>query len=340
MAIRFETAYVNGIRLRVAVQKPGKALPGAPLILLVHGWPESWYSWRHQIPVLAEAGYRVAAMDLRGYGGSDSPPAIADYSMINMTNDVAGVAKYLDADKVILVGHDWGAPIVWVTAIRYPELVSAVVGMSVPHLRRGSRDITTIYRQIFRENFFYQLYFQTPGVAEAELEADIDTSLRKIYYAASGDCTKADRGFMGGNGEKTGMLDGMVNPDPFPDWMRQEDLDYFAEQFRQSGFRGSINRYRNFERDWRELPELSEKLVEQPALFIAGSRDPVLTYIPGKRLDQEMDGMYTNLRAKVIIEGGGHWIQQERPDEVNNALLAFLSGLRQASGVPAHQGLP
>lgn len=327
MDTRFETIHVNGIRLRVAVQKPDKPLPGEPLILLVHGWPESWYSWRHQIPVLAEAGYRVAAMDLRGYGGSDSPPAIADYSMINMSNDVAGVAKSLGANKVILVGHDWGAPIVWVTAIRYPELVSAVVGMSVPHLRRGSRDITTIYRQIFKDRFFYQLYFQTPGVAEAELEADIETSLRKIYYAASGDCTEEDRGFMSGNGEKTGMLDGMVDPVPFPDWLTQDDLDYFVKQFRKSGFRGSINRYRNFERDWRELPELSEKLVEQPALFIAGSRDPVLTYIPGKRLDQEMDGMYTDLRGKVIIEGGGHWIQQERPAETNRAVLRFLESL-------------
>jgi len=326
---QFETLSVNGIQLRVALQEPVTPLPAAPLILLVHGWPESWRSWRHQIPVLAEAGYRVAAMDLRGYGGSDSPREIHEYSMINMSNDVAGVAAALGADNVILVGHDWGAPIVWVTAIRYRELVNAVVGMSVPHLRRGSRDITTIYRQIFKDRFFYQLYFQTPGIAEAELEADIETSLRMIYYAASGDCTEEDRGFMGGDGDKTGMLDGMVDPERFPAWLTQEDLDYLVEQFRNSGFRGGINRYRNFERDWRELPELSEKKVEQPALFIAGSQDPVLYYIPGKRLDQEMDSMYTDLRDKIIIDGGGHWIQQERPVEVNRALLEFLSKLRQ-----------
>lgn len=325
MDIRLETLPVNGIRLRVAIKEPATISPDAPLVLLVHGWPESWYSWRHQIPALANAGYRVAAMDLRGYGGSDRPHAISDYSMVTMSNDVAGLATALGATQVILVGHDWGAPIVWVTAIRYPELVSAVAGMSVPHLHRGSRDIISIYRHIYKERFFYQLYFQTPGIAEAELEADIETSLRKIYYAASGDCTEDDRGFMGGNSEKTAMLDGMVNPDPFPDWLTSEDIDYLVQQFRNSGFRGSLNRYRNFERDWRELPELADKKVEQPALFIAGSRDPVLHYIPGKRLDEEMDDMYTDLRSKVIIDGAGHWVQQERPELTNDALIRFLS---------------
>ena len=322
MNYNFHSLKTNGIQLRAVIEGEG------PLCILVHGWPESWYSWRHQIPALVNAGYQVVVPDMRGYGGSDKPEKISDYSMVNMTDDIAGLIDTLGQSSAILIGHDWGGPIVWVTSIRYPQKVSAVAGLSVPHLRRSpNRNIKQIYEELYKDRFFYQLYFQQPGVAEKELEVDPLNSLRRIYYGSSGDCLESQRNLLMHKPVGAGLLDGSTDPDPFPDWLSEEDLSYFANEFKQSGFRGGINRYRNIQRDWRELPELTEKKIEQPAFFIAGSRDPVLNFIPGKQLHEVMDPMYCDLREKVIIPGGGHWIQQEKPAQTNEALLRFLKGL-------------
>lgn len=312
----------NGIRLRCVVEGQG------PLCVLVHGWPESWYSWRHQIPALVNAGYQVAVPDVRGYGGSDKPEAIEAYDMVNMTDDVVGLIDALGRDEAFVIGHDWGAPIAWTTAIRYRERVRAVVGMSVPHLPRGDRPLIDVLRKAYAGRFFYQLYFQTPGVAEAELEADPAATIRKVYYSASGEAKDGQRLGALRKGPDATMLEGLVDPDPLPAWLSQEDVAYYASQFAESGFRGPLNRYRNFERDFERLPELSEKHIEQPALFIAGSRDPVLKFGPTGNLSDLMDPFYDDLRAKVLIEGAGHWIQQERPAEVNAALLEFFAGVR------------
>jgi pimeloyl-ACP methyl ester carboxylesterase len=308
----------RGVRLRVMVEGQG------PLVVLVHGWPESWYSWRHQISPLAAAGYRVAAMDVRGYGGSDKPEPIEAYDMIELTDDVLGVIDALaGADRAILVGHDWGAPIVWTTAIRHAARVRAVIGMSVPHLGRGTQAPLELYKQIYKDKFFYQIYFQTPGVAEAELEADLPSTIRRVYYGASGasDLPRLQKG------PDAKFLDGMIDPDPLPAWLTQDDVDYYVSQFEHSGFRGPLNRYRNQDRDHALLPELSERKIEQPALFIAGDRDPVLRFIPGVKLTDMMDKWYTDLRGKILIPGAGHWVQQERPEETTEAMLNFLRGL-------------
>ncbi len=315
----------NGIRLRALVEGVG------PLCILVHGWPESWYSWRHQIDPLVAAGFRVCVPDVRGYGGSDKPEAIDAYDMIHMTDDVVGLIDALGERQAILIGHDWGAPIVWTTAIRYPERVRAVAGLSVPHLGRGSRPTIDLYREIYKGRFFYQIYFQQPGVAEQELEADPAATIRKVYYLASGDVKAGERGFFAHKSPDATMLEGLVDPDPLPGWLTTEDVAYYAAEFRQSGFRGPLNRYRNQERDWTLLPELSERKITQPALFIVGDRDPVMSFVPGVRLSDLMDRWYTDLRDKVIIEGAGHWIQQERPAEVNAALLAFLGRVGSGS---------
>lgn len=315
---RFQQLSSNGISLRAVIDGNG------PVVILVHGWPESWYSWRHQIAPLVAAGFRVVVPDMRGYGGSDKPDSIAAYSMVNMTDDIVGLIDAVGADQAILVGHDWGAPLVWVTAIRYPQYISGVVGLSVPHLKRGNRNIRRIYEDIYQGEFFYQLYFQTPGVAESELEKDPLVSLRKIYYAASGDNLSTKRGFGIPGQSNNSMLDGMIDPQPFPKWLTAQDLDYFANEFSRSGFAGGLNRYRNYERDWEELPQLSQQKISQPALFIAGDRDPVLDHIPGIRLHEVMDDRYLNLQGKVLIEGAGHWIQQERPEQTNASLLGFL----------------
>ena len=179
---------VGSVRLRVALAGEG------PLVVLVHGFPEGWYSWRHQIPALAKAGYRVAAPDVRGYGGSDKPHAIEAYAIKDLAADIAGLIAALGADRAVVVGHDWGAPIAYGTALFHPERVRAVAGLSVPHLGRGTAPGVELFRKIYKDRFFYQLYFQEPGVAEAELEADVRRSLRIIYYANSGEGQKAKPG--------------------------------------------------------------------------------------------------------------------------------------------------
>ena len=317
----FQMLDSNGIRLRTVVEGQG------PLCVLVHGWPESWYSWRHQIDPLIAAGYRVAVPDVRGYGGSDKPAALEAYDMVSLTDDVVGLIDALGERQAILIGHDWGAPIVWTTAVRYPQRVRAVVGMSVPHLGRGDRPVIDVLREINKGRFFYQVYFQQPGVAEKELEADVAATIRKVYYSASGDISSAQRGLGGNKGPDANLLDGLPDPKPLPAWLTEEDVAYYAEQFRHSGFAGPLNRYRNQERDHAMLPELSERKVEQPALFIAGERDPVLNFVPGVKLSDLMDPWYTDLRGKVLVPEAGHWVQQERPAAVNQALLSFLRSL-------------
>jgi pimeloyl-ACP methyl ester carboxylesterase len=308
----------RGVRLRVMVEGRG------PLCVLVHGWPESWYSWRHQIDPLVAAGYRVAALDVRGYGGSDKPLAIEAYDLIELSDDVLGVIDALAGpESAILIGHDWGAPIVWTTAIRHRERVRAVIGMSVPHLGRGKQPAIELFKQIYKDRFFYQIYFQTLGVAEAELEADIRATIRKVYYNASGVIGMPD----GKKGPDAKFLDGLIDPDPLPEWLTQADVDYYVSQFRNSGFRGPLNRYRNYHRDHAQSPELSERKIEQPALFIVGERDPVLRFIPGLDLLERMDRWYTDLRGKISIPGAGHWVQQEQPQAVNEAMSSFLRGL-------------
>jgi pimeloyl-ACP methyl ester carboxylesterase len=317
----FQYIKTNGITLRVVVEGEGA------LCILVHGFPESWYSWRHLIDPLVAAGYRVAVPDVRGYAGSDKPYEIEAYDMIHMTDDIVGLIDALGEEQAILIGHDWGAPIVYTTAIRYPDRVRAVIGLSVPHLPRGEQSPVDTYKQIYKNRFFYMLYFQEEGVAEKELEADIAAFLRKIYYSGSGE---SPGGLLTKKGPDATFLEGMIDPDPLPAWLTTEDIEYYAEQFRQSGLRGPINRYRNINRDHHMLPELATSKIQQPALFIAGTEEPVLRFMPGVNLADLMDPWYTDLRGKVFIEGGGHWIQQEKPKEVIEAVLGFLLGLEKA----------
>jgi pimeloyl-ACP methyl ester carboxylesterase len=314
----FSLVNTNGINLRVAQAGRG------PLIVLVHGWPESWYSWRHQIGALATAGYRVAAVDVRGYGGSDKPQPIEAYSIKDICADIAGLVDGLGEKQAILIGHDWGAPIVWNTSLFFPDKVRAVAGLSVPHTGRGRMPRIELFRNLYKDRFFYQLYFQQPGVAEAEFEADLRTSLRKIYYQASGEGRQEPRPNKPADAK---FLDGLTDPDPFPNWMTQADLDYYVGQFEQSGFRGPLNRYRTAELDFAQQEAIANRKIEQPAAFIAGSLDPVLSFIPGVDLVDVMRQHASDLRLVRIIDGAGHWVQQERPDEVNAALLEWLRGL-------------
>ncbi len=321
----FQIIQTNGIKLRVALAGAG------PLVVLVHGWPESWYSWRHQIPALAAAGYRVAAPDVRGYGGSDKPHAVAAYAIKDLCDDMAGLITALGETEAILIGHDWGASIVWHTALFHPEKTRAVAGLSVPHMGRGPMPRVALYRHLYKDRFFYQLYFQEPGVAEAELEADVRTSLRKIYYWGSGEALGAGLPFERDKPATAKLLDGLPDPDPLPPWLTEADLDYYVAELQRSGFRGPLNRYRTSELDFAQTEAVADKKIDRPAAFIAGSLDPVLSFVPGLDVIAKMRTQVSDLRLVRLIAGAGHWVQQERPAAVNAALLEFLGGLGEAS---------
>jgi pimeloyl-ACP methyl ester carboxylesterase len=315
--ISHRSVKTNGINIHIAEAGSG------PLVLMVHGFPESWYSWRHQIPALAEAGYHAVAVDVRGYGRSDAPEPIEAYSMKNMTADMAGVVDALGGKPAVIVGHDWGAPIAWNSAILYPDHYHAVVGMSVPYFPRSPLPPTQLFKQMFQDNFFYILYFQKPGVAEAELEADVRKSMRLFLYAASGDAPREAVGWVKTKDAK--FLEGMPEPEKLPAWLTEADIDYFTGEFERAGFRGGLNRYRNMDRDWEELPQLEGAKVQQPALFVCGDRDGVIAMNPAG-IDN-MKPHVPNLTGVVMLPGAGHWTQQERPTEVNAALIEFLKGL-------------
>ena len=309
----------NGITLRAAVAGEG------PLVVLVLGWPELWYSWRHQIKPIADAGFCVVAPDVRGYGGSDKPEALEAYAMSEIMADLTGLIDAFGEEKAILIGHDWGAPICWNTAALHPSRVAAVAGLSVPYRQRQTISQTEVWKRLYKDKFFYQNYFQEEGVVERELEADVRAALRKIYFAISGDAPSLDSWL--NRSPDGGMLDPMIDPDPFPKWMTVEDLDYFTANFAAGGFRGPINRYRNQQRDFEMHPEMGMAPVNQPSCFIAGSKDVVRSFVPGKDVYADVVGHCTDMRLIRIIEGPGHWVQQEAPDAVNAALLEFLADL-------------
>ncbi|MCF6387730.1 alpha/beta hydrolase [Mycobacterium sp. MBM] len=299
----------NGVTLRLT--EAGE--PGKPVVVLAHGFPELAYSWRHQIPALAAAGYHVLAPDQRGYGGSSRPEAIEAYDISELTADIAGLLDDVGAETAVLVGHDWGSPVVTNFALYYPERVRAIAALSVPPIPRASAPPTQIWRHIFGDNFFYILYFQEPGVADAALNADIRASLQRMV---------ALEGF-------TGPVDEMAAQPlpPLPAWLSEEEFDVYARAFEVTGFTGPLNWYRNFDRNW-ELTDpaagaLAAHTITAPLLFLAGSADPVLGFTPRDRVTEVATGGY----REVLLDGAGHWLQQERPDEVNAMLLEFLGSL-------------
>jgi pimeloyl-ACP methyl ester carboxylesterase len=309
------TVVTNGIDMHIAEAGNG------PLVVLCHGFPELWYSWRHQLPALAEAGYRVVAPDQRGYGRTDAPAAVEDYDIVHLNDDMVGLLDALGEEQAVFVGHDWGAPVVWTLAQRAPERVRAVVGMSVPASPRGPMSPIELMRQLFTDTFFYILYFQEPGVADAELGADARRSLRAFLYTISGD-SPADAWKVLPK-EGTGLLDSLTDTDTPPAWLTADDLETMVVEFSRTGFTGGLNWYRNFDRNWQLGEAWADRTIDMPSLFVVGEQDPVLLMQP----PSVMEGLVTDLRGSVMLAGAGHWIQQERPAEVNQALLGFLAAL-------------
>ena len=310
----------NGIRLHIAECGSG------PTVLLIHGFPESWYSWRYQLPALAAAGYHAVAMDVRGYGRSSKPTRVDDYRMVNKVGDVVALVAALGGGPVTVVGHDWGAPIAWNSALLRPDLFRGVAGLSVPYAppSAGATPPTQSMRAMAgSEHEFYIEYFQQPGRAEAEIEQDVRSWLLGFYWGASGDVVDGPNLALVPNG--TQMRDHFVFPQSMPHWLSSEDLDTYTREFEYSGFFGPLCRYRNVDRDWQDLAAFADQPIRLPALFIGGSKDgPTLWGAPAiERFPQTLP----LLHASEIIDGAGHWIQQEAAPRCNTLLLDFLAAI-------------
>jgi len=319
----------NGIRLNIAEQGKG------PLVLFCHGFPESWYSWRHQIGALAAAGFRAVAPDMRGYGKSDAPEAIDQYTIFHLIGDLVGLLDALEAQTAVIVGHDWGANIAWQAARLRPDRFRAVVALSVPFRPRGPVRPTSVMPRT-ADAQFYQLYFQEPGVAEAELERDPRATVRNMLYGASGDGAAAARAAAASSGASPnlgmvpkggGFLRGSGAPATLPAWLSEADIDFYAGEFKRSGFRGGLNYYRNIDRNWELTAAFADVKVTVPALYVAGDRDMVVSFPGTDQLLANLKQFVPALRNIQMLPGCGHWTRQERPGEVSAAIIDFVRGL-------------
>jgi pimeloyl-ACP methyl ester carboxylesterase len=319
----------NGIQLNIAEQGKG------PLVLLCHGFPEFWYSWRHQIEALAAAGFHAVAPDMRGYGKSDAPEAIDQYTIFHLIGDLVGLLDALEVPTAVIVGHDWGAGIAWQAARLRPDRFRAVVALSVPFRPRGPVRPTSVMPQN-ADAQFYQLYYQEPGVAEADLERDPRITVRNMLYWASGEGAAAIRAFASGSESAqdigmvprgSGMMRGPGAPETLPAWLSEADIDFYAGAFKRSGFRGPLNYYRNIDRNWELTAAFTGVPVAVPALYVAGDRDMVVSFPGTDQLLANLKRFVPALRNIQMLPGCGHWTQQERPGEVSSAIIDFLRGL-------------
>ena len=303
-----QTFAVNGIEMAVMLEGSG------PLVVLCHGWPELALSWRHQIPALAAAGYRVAAPDMRGFGATSAPQDVNDYTIFHTVGDIVALVAALGETRAAIVGHDWGAPVAWHCAMFRPDVFPVIAALSVPLRRRGPAKPLDMLKSAGIP-WFYWHYFQEPGVAEAEFEADVDRTLRLITAGNGLNLVLKPGGK---------FLDGGIVPQTMPAWLDETTLAEFVAAYRTSGFRGGLNWYRNIDRNWALTAPWQGATIDQPSLFIAGSKDPVIRGAIGAGAIDDLETIAPALRGKILIEGAGHWVQQERPDEVNAALLEFL----------------
>ena len=266
-----------------------------PPVVLIHGFPETKFSWRHQLPALGAAGYRAIAIDCRGYGGSSKPAAIAEYGIDRVVADVVALVKVEELDKPVLVGHDWGSIITWSAAVMHPTAFRAVASLNVPYRgwSVGFPRIDFIIENLM-DRFGYVVYFQEVGPPEASFAADPKDWLQRIYLPFAGRS----------------------------DFLSSEELEHFVSAFTNGGIGPPLNYYRNIDANHETLADYENATIEVPVLMVIADRDPVLP----ATLVEGMDRWIPNLTV-VPIEEAGHWVQQERPAEVNAALVEFLDGL-------------
>ncbi|WP_327350091.1 alpha/beta hydrolase [Streptomyces sp. NBC_01321] len=319
--LRHRTIEAPAGRLHLVEQGTG------PLVLLVHGFPESWYSWRRQLPALAAAGYRAVALDVRGYGRSSKPAATDAYRMLDLVEDNVALVRALGEERAVVVGHDWGSNIAATSALLHPEVFRAVGLLSVPYAPPGGPRPTDVFAQMGGDEEFYVSYFQEPGRAEAEMEPDVRGWLAGFYAALSADTMPAqgepDPHFVARTG---GRLRDRFPGGKLPAWLTEDDLDVYAGEFERTGLTGALNRYRNMDRDWEDLAQYGGAPIKQPSLFIGGALDASTTWM-ADAIDA-YPATLPGLASTHILDGCGHWIQQERPEEVNRLLTAWLASLQ------------
>ena len=317
--ITHRTVSSNNIRIHLAEAGEG------PTVLMIHGFPESWYSWREQLPVLAEQGYHAVAMDVRGYGRSSKPQNVEDYRMMLKVADVVGVVDAIDNGKVTIVGHDWGAPIAWNSALLRPDLFSGVAGLSVPYSAGGGTvRPTELFSMMAGDDDFYINHFQEVGKAEREIEADVRQWILGFYWGAGGDVIDGPNISMVRRGGT--LSEKFVYPDVMPDWMTDKDLDVYTREFEYSGFFGPLSRYRNVDRDWEDFSAFAGQPIAIPSLFIGGEKDGPTIW--GASAIANYNQTLPKLFKSEILPGAGHWIQQERAERTNELLLEFLNSLK------------
>ena len=296
-----------------------------PPIICVPGWPELASSWRNQVEHLYDR-YRVAALDVRGYGGSSAPPEVERYTLRELAGDVAAVAEALDAGPVVVFGHDWGAPIAWHSAIRHPDQVRAVAGLSVPYTPPLGASLLDLFDQLYEDRFFYMLYFRRPKLPEADFGADLRAALKRCFYALSGDAPASS--WMADAPRDAAFLPLLPDPPDGPlSFLPDAELDRIAATFERTGMTGAFNRYRAADLDATSDADIVGATVTQPACFIGGEKDAVRSMIPGNDLYADPGAACDDFRGATIIEGAGHWVHQEAAAETNAALDRFLASL-------------
>jgi pimeloyl-ACP methyl ester carboxylesterase len=310
----------NGIRLHVAEQGEG------PLVILCHGFPECWYSWRHQLGALAKAGFRAVAPDLRGYGRSDRPEEVEKYTILHDIGDIVGLVDALGAEQAVVAGHDVGATMAWQAALLRPDRFRGVIALGPPFRPRafggGSLPPTTLMPR--NENaVFYQLYFQTPE-AEVALGRDIRRMFRFQFFSLSG-----DRPPSAGGRFAVGMVPGkgvpITDPASLPPWITESDIDVYVAEFTRSGFHGSLNWWRNIDRSWELMAAFDGAALTVPALYIVGDRDMLVAVF--QQAIAKQSTLVPKLRPAMMLAGCGHWTQQERAPEISAAMIDFLRSL-------------
>ena len=311
----------HGTRIHVAEMGAG------PLVLFVHGFPESWYSWRHQLPAVAAVGFRAAAIDVRGYGSSEAPEAIDAYRLVDLVGDCVGVVEALGETEAVIVGHDWGSPISSTAALIRPDVFRAVALLSVAYTPPNGFRPTDIFRMMGGDDTFYIEYFQKPGVAEAEIGIDPAHWLEGMIFSASGDAPPplpgAPIGFAVAPGGR--LDDRFHHPEGPLGWQDADDLAFYVGEFARAGFSGGLNRYRCVDHDWVDLRVWREAPIRQPSLYIGGEKDGPTIWGAGSiaRYAETLPGLHDS----VILPGVGHWMQQEDAVGTNKALLDFLESL-------------